>query len=77
MVEQYAREHAPSSDEESAEMQGPAPDEELFICSGPWNALHSPTRSSCLEFEILYGSDPEHALSWYQPAEQTWGTVQS
>ena len=50
------------SDEESVDMQGPAPDEELFICSGPWSApLHSPTRSSSLEFEILYGSDPEHA----------------
>ena len=54
MVERYALEHAPSSDEESSDMQGPAPEEELFICSGPWNALHSPTRSSCLEFEILY-----------------------
>ncbi|CAE7281083.1 unnamed protein product, partial [Symbiodinium microadriaticum] len=61
LVEKYAREHTQSSEEESEEPTAPAPDEELFVCSGPWNALHSPTRSSHLEYELLYGSNPMHA----------------
>ncbi|CAE7837566.1 unnamed protein product, partial [Symbiodinium necroappetens] len=61
LVEKYARERTQSSEEESEEPTAPAPDEELFVCSGPWNALHSPTRSSHLEYELLYGSNPLHA----------------
>ena len=61
MVEKYAMERSQSSEDESEEPPVPAPDEELFVCSGPWNALHSPTRSSHLEFELLYGSNPMHA----------------
>ena len=61
LVEKYAMERSQSSEEESEEPTAPAPDEELFVCSGPWNALHSPTRSSHLEFELLYGSNPTHA----------------
>ncbi|CAE7897018.1 unnamed protein product, partial [Symbiodinium necroappetens] len=61
LVERHAQEHPHSSEEESEEPTAPAPEEELFICSGPWNALHSPTRSSHLEYELLYGSDPAHA----------------
>ncbi|CAE7837445.1 unnamed protein product, partial [Symbiodinium necroappetens] len=55
LVEKYAWERTQSSEEESEEPTAPAPDEELFVCSGPWNALHSPTRSSHLEYELLYG----------------------
>ena len=61
MVEKYAMERSQSSEDESEEPSVPAPDEELFVCSGPWNALHSPTRSSHLEFELLYGSNTMHA----------------
>ncbi|CAE7709675.1 unnamed protein product, partial [Symbiodinium necroappetens] len=61
LVEKYARERTHSSEEESEEPTAPAADEELFVCSGPWNALHSPTRSSHLEYELLYGSNPLHA----------------
>ena len=60
-MEKYARERTQSSEEESEEPTAPAPDEELFVCSGPWNTLHSPTRSSHLEYELLYGSDPMNA----------------
>jgi len=61
MVAKHAAENPDDSDDDSDDLQSaPAPEEETFVCSGPWNALHTPTASSVREWRLLYGSEPGH-----------------
>ena len=51
-VEEWARDHASSSEDEAVQLTSAdesihpdsAASSELFVTSGPWNALHTPAR---------------------------------